>query len=535
MSAPDNDSLSRPVSEAAGFKLSKRQTRGIFTVILVIATALRLYSFGSAPPGLYVDEAADGANAIQAWENGEFKVFYPEDNGREGLYINVSSVFIHLFGANVRALRLPAAVFGILTVPAIYALTAELISVPVGLAAAFFLATSYWHMNFSRIAFRGIAAPFFLVSALYFLLLGFRRRRDGPEFAVWPALAGLLCGLGFHTYIAYRVTPAIVVLVLGFLFVEARRGQWLRRYWIALGLFFAGAAVTLYPLLMYFVNNPDLATKRVSQVSILQGDHIGQYLVVNIVKTVGMLYWQGDQNWRHNYNSRPEVFWPVAVLMTVGLAIAIREIFARSSATVLLPPVLLVLWVACGGVPAILSNEGLPHALRSILMLPPIAILAAIGTAKSLSVLSGVISPSFLTTAVILLSCALVGETAYTYFCLWTCDPRTSSAFDIKEALLAGQINSLPPERAKVVAIEGPNETADSFYLPLVSLRFLTKSVTLRQQKESNLLFYTPATFPLPLRRDTDNIDFCAQVKASMPQTIVVCLDPAAVRLTSVR
>src|SRR6185369_6486812 len=103
------------------------------------------------------------ANAIQAWETGEFKVFYPEDNGREGLYINVSSVFIHFFGANVRTLRLPAAFFGILTVAAIYALTVELISVPVGLAAAFFLATSYWHMNFSRIAFRGIAAPFFLV------------------------------------------------------------------------------------------------------------------------------------------------------------------------------------------------------------------------------------------------------------------------------------------------------------------------------------------------------------------------------------
>src|SRR5678815_3112 len=126
MSVPDNDSLSRPVSEAAKFKLTKRQTWGIFTVILLIATALRLYSFGSAPPGLYVDEASDGANAIQAWETGEFKVFYPEDNGREGLYINVSSVFIHFFGANVRTLRLPAAFFGILTVAAIYALTVEL-------------------------------------------------------------------------------------------------------------------------------------------------------------------------------------------------------------------------------------------------------------------------------------------------------------------------------------------------------------------------------------------------------------------------
>ena len=492
-----------------------------------------MYSFGSAPPGLYIDEAADGANAVQAWDAGEFKVFYPEDNGREGLYINVSSIFIHFFGTNARSLRLPAAVFGILTVAATYALTVELISVPVGLLAAFFLATSYWHVNFSRIAFRGIAAPFFLVSALYFLLLGFRRRRDGPEFA--PIIGGLLYGLGFHTYIAYRVTPALVVLVLSFLFVEARRGRWLRHFWIASGLFFAGAAVAVYPLLMYFVNNPDMATKRASQVSILQNDHIGQYLVVNIVRTVGMLYWQGDQNWRHNYVGRPEVFWPVALLMTVGLALAIREIFARSSAAVLLPPVLLVLWMACGSAPAILSNEGLPHALRSILMLPPIVILAGVGATKILSVLTRVISPSLLTTAVIVLSCALVGETAYTYFRLWTGDPRTASTFDINETLVAGQINSLPPERPKVVAVEGPSEAADSFYLPLVSLRFPTRSVTPLQQKEANLLFYAPATFPLPLPRDTDNVDFCVKAKAAMPQAIVVCLDPTAVRLTNVR
>jgi len=154
---------------------------------------------------------------------------------------------------------------------------------------------------------------------------------------------------------------------------------------------------------------------------------------------------------------------------------------------------------------------------------------------KSLSVLSGVISPSLLTTAVIVLSCALTGETAYTYFCLWAGDPRTSSAFDVEEALVADQINSLSPDRAKVVAIEGPKEAADPLYLPLVSLRFLTKSVTLDQQEESNLLFYTPATFPLPLPRDTDSVDFCSKVKAALPQTLVVCLDPTAVRLTSVR
>ena len=31
------------------------------------------------------------------------------------------------------------------------------------------------------------------------------------------------------------------------------------------------------------------------------------------------------------------------------------------------------------------------------------------------------------------------------------------------------------------------------------------------------------------------SVNFCAQVKATMPQTLVVCLDPTAVRFSSVR
>ncbi len=509
--------------ERGRFSLSKRWTWAIFTAILLIAAGLRLYEFEAVPPGLYLDEAADGANAVQAWETRQFKVFYPEDNGREGLYINVSSVFIHFFGSTAWAVRLPAAVFGILTVVGIFALTVELTTPTVALAAAFFLATSYWHVNFSRIAFRAIGAPFFLVWALYFLLLGFRRRLRAPEFAISSSLAGVLYGLGFHTYIAYRITPVLVIVVLSFKFLEAWRGKWMHRYSLAVGLFLATAAVAVYPLLAYLLSHPDMATKRVNEVSILRSEHPSQDLAKNILLTAGMLYWQGDANWRHNYDHRPEVFWPVALFMTIGMAFAIREMLEPASPEVSLPPVLLLLWIVCGAVPAVLSSENVPHALRSILMLPTIAVFAAIGATQSLSVLTRWVSPTKLAAAVILLACALVGETAYTYFHLWARAPQTSAAFDVKNALLARRVNSLPLERTKVVAIQGPSEAADPFFLPLVSLRFLTRSVTLEQQKESRISYYTPLTFPVPLQGDSE-ANFCADVMAAMPEALVVCL-----------
>ncbi|HEV3201887.1 MAG TPA: glycosyltransferase family 39 protein, partial [Bryobacteraceae bacterium] len=130
----------------------------LLLLILSIAGFLRLYRFTTIPPGLYRDEAMNGSNALEVLETGRFQVFYPENGGREGLYINVATVFISVCGNKAWVLRLPAAIFGILTVWGVYLLVAELASVETALLAAFFLATCFWHIDFSRIAFRAIAA-----------------------------------------------------------------------------------------------------------------------------------------------------------------------------------------------------------------------------------------------------------------------------------------------------------------------------------------------------------------------------------------
>ena len=121
----------------------------LLLLILAIAGFLRLYRLSTVPPGLYRDEAMDGSNALEVLETGRFQAFYPEDNGREGLYVNVAAVFVRFLGNEAWVLRLPAAIFGILTVWGVYLLAAELVSVPVGLLSAFFLATSFWHVVLS--------------------------------------------------------------------------------------------------------------------------------------------------------------------------------------------------------------------------------------------------------------------------------------------------------------------------------------------------------------------------------------------------
>ena len=103
----------------------------------------------------------DGNNAAEAAADRPLQVFYTEDNGREGLYVNIIAVMLQFFHAPHEpwVVRLPAAVAGVLTVLGLYLLVAELFGDGPGLLAAFLLPPSFWHINFSRIGFRAILAP----------------------------------------------------------------------------------------------------------------------------------------------------------------------------------------------------------------------------------------------------------------------------------------------------------------------------------------------------------------------------------------
>ena len=140
--------------------MSKTQRIRLLTSILIIAIFLRFYHFTTTPPGLYPDEAMDGNNAAEAAETNHFQVFYPEDNGREGLYVNIIAVILKAWPVyEPWIIRLPAAVAGVLTVWGLYLLVAELFGNGPGFLAASGLPRSFWGIIFSRIGFRGEPPP----------------------------------------------------------------------------------------------------------------------------------------------------------------------------------------------------------------------------------------------------------------------------------------------------------------------------------------------------------------------------------------
>ncbi len=93
-------------------------------IILIIASFFRLWQLDTIPPGLYPDEAINGNEAIL----NPGQIFYPENNGREGLFINLISLSFLIFGISIWSLKIVPAVIGILTILGLYLLTKELFS-----------------------------------------------------------------------------------------------------------------------------------------------------------------------------------------------------------------------------------------------------------------------------------------------------------------------------------------------------------------------------------------------------------------------
>lgn len=499
----------------------------ILCLILIIAAFLRLYNITQTPPGLYPDEAMNGNNALEALSKlpslDGFKIFYPENNGREGLFMNIQAVFLKflmpLSGDYPEPwmLRLASALFGILTVLGLYFLAKELFNEKIALLSSFLLAVSFWHINFSRIGFRAIMAPFFAVWAIYFLLRALRSQK----YILNSLIGGMFLGLGFYSYIAFRAMPALVIVIwLIYLFKEPLS----RKKIILSALIFTSMAIIIFaPLGIYFVKNPQDFFGRTTQVSIFsaQGGSasggssllILKNLGMNIIKTAGMFNVSGDFNWRHNYAGKPELFWPVGIMFIIGIIFGLYNIFKKKNDVVSAPPPaeesaqletdtkvssfafwVLFLWLIIAALPVVVSNEGIPHALRSILLIPPAIILAGFGGIWLYEFIKAKTSIKrfILNASCFIILFLLLFEAYYTYFVLWSRNTNTFDAFSGDYVIMADGLNALPKALPKYVVVEAQGVDVRGLPMPTQTVMFITDTFTPEKQKEKNIYYVLP-------------------------------------------
>lgn len=508
--------------------------------IIALAGFLRLWQIKTIPPGFYPDEAMNGNNALEALDSGGFKVFYPENNGREGLWMNMMAPFIAAFGNEPWVPRSLAAVFGILTVLGLYFLTRTLFgSERLGLLASFFLAVSFWHINFSRISFRAILAPFFLVWSFYFLwrALSFGNsvskswkpsfhikndadKKRSPMTSIilfgLSAAGGIFFGLGFHTYIAFRVAPLLLIFPFIKLWragspaeASAKTG---RKNLIFIFLLFALLAGL--PLGLYFLQHPQDFFGRTSQVSVFAGPSPLAGLGINIAKTAGMFFWQGDFNWRHNFSGAPELWWPAGILFVLGIALCLKNCFRDlvkllSENNFCVENAFLFSWVIVMLLPVVVSNEGIPHALRSIAVIPAVMIFAALGLdwiiGKFFGWLRGKtekfpqyagqlarIKKEFVLLVFVFLLAGAV-QAFVQYFFRWAPNPNVDRAFNENYVELGRYLNTLPQTAPKYVIVNTGGIEVRGIPMPAQTTMFITKTFLPKWQEEKNIFYVNMA------------------------------------------
>ena len=363
----------------------KKIVLGLLFAILIAAFALRVKNIENIPSSIFPDEAQNGVDAQEANATGEYKLFYETNNGREGLFINIQALSIKYLGSTTFALKFPSIIFGTLTVLGVFLLTYELFqSYIAGLIGAYLIAFSYWAINFSRIGFRAIMVPLILTFAFYFVFKGLRTKKY-HDFII----AGLIYGLGLHTYIAFRVSPLIFIVL--FISLIITRKNFLKEYWKHVFVFAIAMFITAAPMLLDFFHfHPEHYASRTSEVSVLNPAVNQGHLFSVVAKTLGLsiqkYFAMGDLNMRHNYPPYPLLNPLVAISFLIGLIYIFMRFFhfawLRFKKKVRNEKfdvyVFLLAWFFTLLIPEFLAYEGNPHALRAIGTLPVVIIIAVI-------------------------------------------------------------------------------------------------------------------------------------------------------------
>jgi 4-amino-4-deoxy-L-arabinose transferase-like glycosyltransferase len=364
---------------------SPRLWQEILLVALLFAAALvvRVYRLPEAPPGLWLDEAANGLDVYDILQ-GHHPIFFERNNGREPLFLYWQAAVAAGVGASPFALRLAAALVGALTIPALYVMVrtqflgSGLPARWMAIWTSLFLAFSYWHLSLSRLGLRAIMLPLLACLTFTFFWRAWHRLRTGGAFP-WPdlILCGGFLGLSLYTYTASRALPLLVLVTTGISILFARpRHSHRRQLLLALSVIGIVAIIVFAPLGYDFLIHPDHFSGRATEISIFNAAYGGDHPLLAFEeaarKTTLMFFSTPDPNLRHNPAGRPVFALPLALWLVVGIGVAL---WCWRNLTYLFP----LLWLMLLALPAVLSAQGAPHSLRGIGMLPAALILPVMG------------------------------------------------------------------------------------------------------------------------------------------------------------
>ncbi len=361
-----------------------RASIGEFFIVAVciVAALARFVGVTHGPPGFYIDEAAISAQVVCTRQSGGIDVYgnsWPLFSQVLGggyitpVYLYGGILWTSLFGDSIEAFRSFAAFWGFLTIVGVFFLARSLWRrTEAAWFCALCAAVSPWGFLFSRIAWDPILAPCFLVWGFYFLIRSPNGLiRDG-------IFAGALVAMAMYSYPPARVQVVLMVPFAAWL--NFRSEQLRPQKAIAFGL---SALACLVPLLILTFSGT--IQGRFNMLSIWNHDYLQQFGGFSVstvlrlfAENIGQhfspryLFLSGDANFRHSTQVVGEWSLLDICALVVALFFALRR--KKLEARERLPALFVVASYFAGIVPAALTWESNPHALRSIGAFPFLAL-----------------------------------------------------------------------------------------------------------------------------------------------------------------
>jgi 4-amino-4-deoxy-L-arabinose transferase-like glycosyltransferase len=323
------------------------------------------------------------------------------------VYLYFGVLWTRIFGISIAAIRSIPGVFVVLTILGTALLAKRLGGPRAGFWALLLASLSPWGFHFSRVAWDPPVAATFVVWCCYFWLLE------------RPILGGALSGAAFagavYSYPPTRMQAPLLFAFLFFYMARITEQRWKR------SVSFSVLAVLLGLPLLQRMLDPGFRGRTHALLIFasehLQGyestweklEHVASTLALHLGKhlTFAFLFLSGDRNRRHSSQFMGELGLLDDFALVLGLCWVIyrlrRALLGRAdvpmSGSLERTFVLALVGFFLGLLPAALTNEGLPHALRAIGAWPFVALAGAallctveVHWKRAVSALAGVVA-----------------------------------------------------------------------------------------------------------------------------------------------
>ncbi|HDN79063.1 MAG TPA: phospholipid carrier-dependent glycosyltransferase [Chloroflexi bacterium] len=410
--------------------------RLLLLLLVVVAAFFRLWKITEVPPGLSHDEADWGHIALRIIQGHLLQI---SELGTLQSYF--SAPFVLTLGRTPLALRLGAAISGILTVPILYLWAYEAFQKRlVAFLSASLYAITFACIHLNRLAFPPNPLPLLQV-ALYYSFWRWWRRKERWSLVV----SGLLLGLTLYTYQAsLALIFAMGLFWLGWVWkdrdsVRARLGKALP-FW---GAFLAIASYFLFARVLnpHYFRSHHFTNQFILNPEVHKGS-LWSLLARQFIQHIGFFGFTGDHIWRHNLPGRP-LFDPlISLFFWAGLFLALRKVKSA-------PFAFLVLNFAVMLLPGLLARTDTgPHLLHLSGVLALSCLFPALAMDWILEVLGS--RGKEIRRGLIALLCILLAVEGYRtyldYFNVWAEEVKEVMAFDEIFVRTAYALNHFSPQ-----------------------------------------------------------------------------------------